>query len=112
VEAVRKPFSAKSHLGALAGWHSWAYAWALVFPTSTGLAQMVYGSLKGSKEMVTTGGRLALIGAALFVAGAFIFELVVGISGFGFGFERFGWPLGLVMVGTVLLVGGFLYRRR
>jgi hypothetical protein len=91
---------------------SWAYAWALVYPTSTGLAQMVYGSLKGSKEMVTTGGRLALIGAALFVAGAFIFELLVGISGFGFGFERFGWPLGLVMVGTVLLVGGFLYRRR
>jgi len=91
---------------------SWAYAWALVFPTSTGLGQMIYGSLKGRKEMVTTGGRSTLIGAALFVVGASFFELVVGISGFGFGFDRFGWPLGLVIVGTLLLVGGFLYRRR
>src|ERR687893_1591462 len=36
---------------------SWAYAWALVFPTSTGLGRMIYGSLKGSKEMVASGGR-------------------------------------------------------
>jgi hypothetical protein len=91
---------------------SWAYAWALVFPTSTGLGQMIYGSLKGSKEMVATGGRSSLMGAALFLVGAFFFELVVGISGLGIGMGRFGWPLGLVMVGIVLLVGGFLYRRR
>jgi hypothetical protein len=91
---------------------SWAYAWALVFPTSTGLGQMIYGSLKGSKEMVAAGGRWALIGAALFVGGAFFFELVVGVSGYGFGLDRFGWPLGLVIVGTLLLIGGLLYRRR
>jgi len=91
---------------------SWAYAWALVFPTATGLGQMIYGSLKGSKEMVVTGGRSALIGAALFVVGAFFFELVVGISGFGLGLGRFGWPLALVFAGIVLLVGGLLYRRR
>jgi hypothetical protein len=30
----------------------------------------------------------------------------------GLGLERFGWPLGLVMVGILLLVGGLLYRRR
>jgi hypothetical protein len=91
---------------------SWAYAWALVFPTSTGLGRMIYGSLKGRKEMVVTRGRSALIGAALFVVGAFFFELVVGISGFGLGLGRFGWPLGLVIMGLVLLVGGILYRRR
>jgi hypothetical protein len=90
---------------------SWAYAWALVFPTSTGLGQMIYGSLKGKKEMVATGGRSALMGAALFVVGAFFFELVVGISGLGLGLGRFGWPLGLVIVGIVLLVGGLLHRR-
>jgi hypothetical protein len=91
---------------------SWAYAWALVFPTATGLGHMIYGSLKGKKEMVVTGRRSALIGIALFVVGALFFELVVGISGFGFGLDRFGWPLGLVIVGIALLVGGILYRRR
>jgi hypothetical protein len=91
---------------------SWAYAWALVFPTSTGLGRMVYGSLKGTKDMVETGGRSALIGAALFVVGAFFFELVVGIGGFGLGLGRFGWPLGLVILGMALLFGGLLYRRK
>jgi len=88
---------------------SWAYAWALVFPTSVGLGRMIYGSLKGKKEMVVAGGRSALIGLALFVVGAVFFELVVGISGFGLG--RFGWSSGLVIVGIVLLVGGLLYRK-
>jgi hypothetical protein len=90
---------------------SWAYAWALVFPTSTGLGRMIYGSLKGRTEMVLNGGRLSLIGAALFLIGSLFFELVVGISGFGIGFGRFGWPLGLVIVGIMLLIGGLLYRR-
>jgi hypothetical protein len=93
-------------------YESWAYAWALVFPTSTGLGQMIYGSIKGRKEIVVTGGRSALIGVVLFLGGAFFFELVVGISGFGFGLGRFGWPLGLMIVGILLLVGGLLYRRR
>ena len=47
----------------------------------------------------------------LFVVGAFFFELLVGISGLGFGLDGFGWPLGLVIVGLVLLVGGLLHRR-
>src|SRR5918993_1138290 len=55
---------------------SWAYAWALVFPTSSGLGQMIYGSIKGSKEMVVSGGRSALIGIVLLLGGAFFFELV------------------------------------
>src|SRR5215207_4641431 len=58
---------------------SWAYAWALVFPTSIGLGRIIYGSLKERKDMVASGGRLALIGAALFLLGAFFFELIVGI---------------------------------
>jgi hypothetical protein len=53
---------------------------------------MIYGSLKERKDLIASGGRLALIGATLFVVGAFFFELVVGISGFGLG--RLGWPLG------------------
>jgi hypothetical protein len=91
---------------------SWAYAWALVFPTAVGLGQMAYGSIKGRLELAANGRRLALIGIVLFLVGAFFFELVVGISGFGFGLDRFGWPLLLVILGMLLLLGGFIYRRR
>jgi uncharacterized membrane protein len=84
----------------------------VVFPTAGGLGQMIYGSLKERKDMVASGGRSVLIGAALFVVGAFHFELIVGISALGIGLGRFGWPLGLVILGIVLLVGGLVYRRR
>jgi hypothetical protein len=36
---------------------SWSYAWALVFPTSTGLGRMIYGSLKGRRWSRPAGGR-------------------------------------------------------
>ena len=62
--------------------------------------------------MVATGRRLTLIGVVLFLVGAFFFELVVSISGFRFGLEGFGWSLGLVIVGILLLVGGLLHQRR
>ena len=29
---------------------SWAYAWALVFPTSVGVGQLIYGSIKNRAE--------------------------------------------------------------
>jgi hypothetical protein len=91
---------------------SWAYAWTLVFPTAIGLGQMAYGALKGRSDMAVSGRRLTLIGVVLFAVAALFFELVVGISGFGFGLERFGLPLLLVIVGIVLLIGGLLFRRR
>src|ERR671911_1650675 len=90
---------------------SWAYAWALVFPTSTGLGRMLYGSLRGNKERVESGGGRGGIGGPAFLGGGGLFELVVGIGGFGIGLGRYGWPLGLVILGIVLLVGGLLYRR-
>jgi hypothetical protein len=91
-------------------WASWAYAWALVAPTSVGLGQIVYGALKGQANTLKTGTRLAIVGIALFLVGAIFFELIIGISGLGLG--SLGWPLLLIGLGVVLLVVNFLPGRR
>src|SRR5215204_1590588 len=62
---------------------SWAYAWALVFPTSVGVGQIIYGSIKHRAEMTATGRRLAVVGIILFVVLAVFFEFVIGFSGRG-----------------------------
>ena len=83
-------------------WASWAYAWALIAPTSIGLGMMVWGALKGFRDKAKEGMNLAGVGLVMFlVAGAF-FELVIGISGFGLG--RLGLPLLLIGLGVLLVL--------
>jgi hypothetical protein len=91
-------------------WQSWAYAWALVAPTSIGLGQMVYGAARRQPDLVRLGTRLVVIGGAIFLVGAFFFELIVGISGFGLG--GFGWPLLLIGLGVIWLLATFMRMRR
>jgi hypothetical protein len=90
-------------------WASWAYAWALIAPTSVGAGQMLFGKLKGRPELVTTGARLVKIGGIIFLVGFVFFELLIGVSGFGLG--RIGWPLFLIGLG-VLLVAVYFIRGR
>jgi hypothetical protein len=82
-------------------WATWAYAWALIAPTSIGLGLLVWGAIKGHHDKVKEGLNLAGIGLVIFlVAGAF-FELVVGLSGFGLG--PLALPLLLIGLGIVLV---------
>jgi hypothetical protein len=90
---------------------SWAYAWALVAPTSIGLAKLVYGALRGLEDQVRSGINLSGIGLAIFVFGGVFFELVIGISGFQFGGAWLCWPGLLIVLGVVLLVSNLLPRR-
>jgi hypothetical protein len=90
---------------------SWAYAWALVAPTSIGLAKLVYGALRGLEDQVKSGLNLTAIGLAIFVFGGVFFELVIGISGFHFGGAWLCWPALLIALGVVLLVANLLPRR-
>lgn len=83
-------------------WESWTYAWALVAPTSPGLGQILYGTLKGRPETVRTGKDLTKVGLIIFAVAAVFFELILGIGGFGLG--RFGWPLLLIALGALLLL--------
>lgn len=90
---------------------SWAYAWALVAPTSVGLAKLVYGALRGLGDEVKSGLTMSGIGFAMFVIGGFFFEVVIGINGFGFGAAWQCWPGLLIGLGIILLLSNLLPRR-
>jgi hypothetical protein len=91
-------------------WATWAYAWALVFPTSIGVGQLLYGWLTESHRLIVSGTRMTLAGLAIFVLGAFFFEGIINISGGDFG-GRF-WNLGRFVFPAVLIAAGglLLYR--
>jgi peptidoglycan/LPS O-acetylase OafA/YrhL len=90
---------------------SWAYAWALIAPTSMGLAKLVYGALRGLGEEVRSGLSLSGIGLAIFVVAGVFFELVIGINGFHFGLGWLCWPALLIGLGVILLLSNLLPRR-
>jgi len=90
---------------------SWAYAWALVFPTSVGVGQIIYGSIKNRADTSATGRQRAVVGIIIFLVLAVFFEFVIGFGGRGIGLGGFGWPVVLIVVGAVLLVGGYVLDR-
>ena len=90
---------------------SWAYAWALIAPTSVGLAKLIYGALHGLGDEVRSGLTLSGIGFAMFVIGGFFFELVIGINGFYFGASWLCWPALFIGLGVILLLSNLLPRR-
>lgn len=86
-------------------WASWAYAWALVAPTSIGISQMVFGSQKGRNSIYHSGKRLVELGLWMFLIGFVFFEFVIGVSGFGL--SRFGLPIIpmiLIFAGLFILI--------
>lgn len=90
---------------------SWAYAWALIAPTSMGLSKLIYGALRGLSDEVKCGLNLAGIGFGMFVIGGFFFEFVIGINGFDFGVNWMCWPALLIGLGVILLLSNLLPRR-
>ena len=103
-------FLAQSTIGL---WASWAYAWALVAPTSIGISQVVYGTRKGRDAIVQSGNRLINIGLTIFAIGFAFFELVLGVSGFGL--ARLGlpvFPMMLILAGLVIVIRSFTKSRR
>jgi hypothetical protein len=90
---------------------SWAYAWALIAPTSMGLAKLVYGMLRGLGDEVKTGLAMSGVGAVIFlVAGAF-FELIIGINGLGLNVSWTCWPTLLIGAGVLTLIVNLIPRR-
>lgn len=92
-------------------WASWAYAWALIAPTSIGLGQMLFGRLKGNDTLQKNGWQVARVGLIIFAAGFVFFELIIGLHGFGL--VRFGlpvFPVIIIAVGAFILVRALTHR--
>lgn len=89
-------------------WQSWAYAWALIFPTAVGLGMLIQGWWSGEPHLFQTGLRFVAVGLGLFAVFAIFFELVLGIGGFG-GLGSVLFPLLLIVAGVFLLFGRRLF---
>lgn len=93
-------------------WASWAYAWSLVAPTSIGLSQWIFGTVKRNDSMVSHGQQLVKVGLTIFAIGFIFFELVLGIDGFSL--TRFGLPalpIALIVVGVFILLQALLVKK-
>lgn len=87
-------------------WESWAYAWALIFPTAVGMGLLIEGVYGGHPENVRTGRTMLAIGIIVFVVAGAAFELLI-FGGRGLG--RYVWPLLLIGGGLFLLLGRGLF---
>lgn len=92
-------------------WATWAYAWALVAPGGVGVGLLVYGVLTGQPEFVRAGLPVAGVGLALFLGFGLFFEGVIGLNGSAFVGAETILAAGLVVLGLVILAGGFVARR-
>jgi peptidoglycan/LPS O-acetylase OafA/YrhL len=91
-------------------YESWAYAWALIIPASAGVGQLIYGLFKRRTDRIRSGLALTVAGVVLFVI------CKIGLQAAeNFDFVQISarvWPLFIIGVGIVLLVGSFFGRRR
>ncbi|PKO13265.1 MAG: hypothetical protein CVU39_19840 [Chloroflexi bacterium HGW-Chloroflexi-10] len=64
-------------------WASWAYAWALIAPTSFGLGFWWHGHYHHRPDLKKNGKELTKIGMIIFSIMAVFFEVILGFSSFG-----------------------------
>jgi hypothetical protein len=88
-------------------WQTMAYAWALIAPTGVGLGIWLQGVRAGQTPMIGVGQRLVAIGLALFVGFAFMFEVLINLSGLMVSDAvRSAAPILLIAIGFGLLMRG------
>ncbi len=85
-------------------WSSWAYAWALLAPTSVGIGLMIFARWSDRPELRQPGWWLMVVGLSMFLFMGVFFELFIGIGGFASPGRVF-WPLLLILGGVFLLLG-------
>ena len=83
-------------------WESWAYAWALICPTSVGIGLMVQGRRSSNDKLFQRGRDLVKVGLLIFVIAGVFFELILNIRGSRV--TGILGPLLLVALGVFLLL--------
>lgn len=92
-------------------WSTWAYTWALIFPTAVGIGVAIAGFWGDDSSAVRVGVVMAGIGIAIFLFFAFFFELIINLNGLRSGaFGRIAAPIMIIGAGVLLLI--FALRRR
>jgi hypothetical protein len=91
---------------------TWAYAWALVAPTSVGLAMLLYGLAQRDGELASDGLRTTFVGLVLFSAFALFFEGVLGLNGYAIANLDQVLPYLAIALGVVLVVVSLFTGRR
>jgi hypothetical protein len=86
-------------------WASWAYAWALIFPTSLGVGLYINGRWSEKPSLRQTGVRLVNAGIVILIIGGIFFELLLGISQGRS--SRVLWPILIIAVGVFLVLRQF-----
>ncbi len=88
-------------------WQTWAYAWALVFPTAIGFGQLLEGTLGERPQLQQQGRHSMLVGALVFICFAAFFEGLLNLSGLApVAGLRYLLPLLLILIGVGVLVQG------
>jgi hypothetical protein len=88
---------------------SWAYAWALIFPTAYGIGRYIQGRWSDRPDLREKGIQETRTGLIIFVILAAFFELVLNLSGYYSGdLGRYLFPVLLILIGVLLLFGRFL----
>ncbi len=85
-------------------YETWAYAWALIAPTGPGLGMLIYGLVRGDRELVGDGLRMTLIGLGLFLGFALFFEGAIGLSGERLAGLDEALPFVVIGLGAVMVV--------
>lgn len=90
---------------------TWAYAWALIAPTSIGLSKLLYGMARGLGDEIKSGLAMAGIGVVIFVVVGAFFELVIDLNGLGLNVSWLCWPTLLIGCGIITLIVNLIPRR-
>ncbi|MCU0506852.1 MAG: hypothetical protein MUC34_00360 [Anaerolineae bacterium] len=92
-------------------WATWAYAWALIFPTAVGIGIAIAGLWGDDTSAVRVGTVMAGIGLAILLFFAFFFEVILNLNGLRSGlFGSIMIPVLIIGAGIVFLI--FALRRR